>query len=415
MKIHQSPVITLLFCCCLLFQNFGNAQPFGDLVIKKGVKKVDIPFEYENNFIIVKVIFNDVFPLKFIFDTGAEHTILTRREITDLLQINYDRQFKIKGADLSTNLYAYLARGVKLTIHNMIAENRAILVLEEDYFRFEEFGGINVQGIIGADLFRRYVVKIDYRRKVITIYDPHYFKQPDNDFEEIPVEFHRNKPYLFAGTIFAKDTIPQAKYLMDTGASIALLLYINGQPNVELPPQFITTKIGMGLGGYLEGFLGRTKQLEIGKFPLEDVITNFQEIPPDADTTYLNGRNGIIGNQILNRFTIVVDYINSKVYFKSEKKFRQKFQYDKSGIILAASGINLNIFTVVDIIKNSPAEKAGILIGDEIKKVNGIPTILLRLESILERFRGKSGKTVHLLIQRNNAKIKKHIVLQDLI
>lgn len=414
MKIHQSPVIAFV-CFFLLFQNFGNAQPFGDLLIKKGVKKVDIPFEYENNFIIVKVTFNDVFPLKFIFDTGAEHTILTRREITDLLQINYDRQFKIKGADLSTNLYAYLARGVKLTIHNMIAENRSILVLEEDYFRFEEFGGINVQGIIGADLFRRYVVKIDYRRKVITIYDPHHFKQPDSHFQEIPVEFHRNKPYLFAGTIFAKDTIPQAKYLMDTGASIALLLYTNGQPKVELPPQFITTKIGMGLGGYLEGFLGRTEKLEIGNFPLEDVITNFQEIPPDADTTYLNGRNGIIGNQILNRFTMIVDYINGKVYFKPEKKFRQKFQYDKSGIILAASGINLNIFTVVDIIKGSPAEKAGILIGDEIKKVNGIPTILLRLESILQRFRGKSGKKVHLLIERSSAKIKKQIVLQDLI
>ena len=59
-----------------------------------GVKQIEIPFEYVNSFIILNIAFNGSLPLKFIFDTGAEHTILTKREISDLLQVHYDREFR---------------------------------------------------------------------------------------------------------------------------------------------------------------------------------------------------------------------------------------------------------------------------------------------------------------------------------
>ncbi|MBK7872800.1 MAG: aspartyl protease family protein [Saprospiraceae bacterium] len=386
-----------------------------DLEFRKGLKKVEIPFEYENNFIIVRVIFNDVFPLKFIFDTGAEHTILTRREITDLLQINYERRFPLLGSDLTTELYAYLARGVKLSIHNLVALNRSILVLDEDYFRFEEYGGISVHGIMGSDLFRRFVVKIDFRRKVITLYDPATFVPPSgNRYHIVPLEIHRNKPYIVSPTRISDTTI-QAKYLIDTGASLSLLLYTNTHPAFELPPKYIRSKIGMGLGGYLQGFLGRIEKIEIEDFAMEGVITNFQEVPPDIDSSFLNGRNGILGNQILNRFEITIDYIHEKMYIAAEKTFNKKFQYDRSGLIIAASGLHLNDFNVVDIIAGSPAEEAGIQIGDEIKVINGIPTSLMHLSDITKRLQKRVGKKINLVIKRNDERIKIHFRLRNLI
>lgn len=393
----------------------GNAQTAFE-PIEREVKKVDIPFEYENNFIIVKVLFNDVFPLKFIFDTGAEHTILTQREITDLLQINYERRFTLVGSDMSTELYAYLARGVKFTINNMIASNRSILVLDEDYFRFEEYGGIQVHGIIGADLFRRFVVKINYRRKVITLYDPAYFRLSGARTTEIPLELHRNKPYITVNTALTKDTTIQAKYLIDTGASISLLLYTNSHPAFNLPPRYIRSKIGMGLGGFLQGFLGRVDGITVGDQKLEGVITNFQDLGEAADTTFLNRRNGIIGNQILNRFEVTIDYIRGRLYLTPEKTIRQKFQYDKSGLLLAASGANLNVFTVVDLIENSPAAQADIRIGDEIKKINGVPTSLMHLGDLSRRLQKKVGKKIRLVIQREGEeRLTKEFQLRELI
>ncbi len=386
-----------------------------DMIIRRGVRKVEIPFEYENNFIIIRVVFNDVFPLKFIFDTGAEHTILTRREITDLLQINYDRKFPIRGSDLSVELYAYLARGVKLTMNSLVAQNRSILVLEDDYFRFEEFGGINVHGIIGADLFRRFIVKIDYRKKIITLYDPEYFSKPGGQFQEMAMELHRNKPYIVAPTQLNRNKTIEGKYLIDTGASISLLLYTNTYKSFELPSRYVRSKIGMGLGGYLQGFIGRIERVQIGNFALDGVITNFQEISPEIDSSFLNKRNGIIGNQLLNRFVVIIDYIGEKIYLQPDRGYRRSFQYDKSGLIIAASGSSLNEFSVVDVIANSPAEEAGIQIGDEIKSVNGVPTSFMHLADLSRRFYARSGKKINLIIKRNDTRIKKTFRLRELL
>lgn len=407
--------ILLTIALSSLLSSFLSAQLY-DINVQRNIKKIDIPFEYKNNFIIVKVTFNDIFPLKFIFDTGAEHTILTRREITDLLQINYERQFTLKGSDLKTDLYAYLATGVSLSIHNLVAVNRPILVLEEDYFRFEQYGGIEVQGILGADLFRRFVVKIDYRRQVITLYDPEKFELPRGKFVEIPVDIQRNKPYINAPTKLSQDTTVNARYLLDTGASLALLIYTNTHPALDLPPNYIRSKIGMGLGGFLEGFLGRVEDINLGgEFHLPGVITNFQEIPEGLDSTFLHGRNGIIGNEILSRFEIIIDYIHGRIYLEPQKNFKQRFEYDKSGLVIAASGTHLDEFLVVDIIGDSPAEEAGVQIGDQIVGVNFIPAGLLELSGITKKLRKREGKHIRLVVLRNDERIIFKFRLQRLI
>ena len=117
MKPIAFAVFALLYTGCFTkIKGQGN-----DLTFLNGQTQVDIPFEYENNFIIIKVMFNDIFPLKFIFDTGAENTILTKREITDLFQIDYQKRFTIYGSDLSQTLYAYLVRGISFRIGDMRA------------------------------------------------------------------------------------------------------------------------------------------------------------------------------------------------------------------------------------------------------------------------------------------------------
>ncbi|GJM34396.1 MAG: hypothetical protein DHS20C18_33970 [Saprospiraceae bacterium] len=386
-----------------------------DMSLLKGARKVDIPFEYVNNFIIVKLVFNRVFPLKFIFDTGAEHTILTKREITDLLQINYLREFKVMGSDMKTELTAYLANNIHLKINNIVFFNHSILVLEDDYFRFDEFAGVNVQGILGADLFRRFIVKINYHRKVITLYDPRYFSPP-KDFKEIPVELYRNKPYLFANGLFQQQQTDVAiKLLVDTGASLSLLLHTDSDSSFHLPPNVILSNIGLGLGGFLEGYTGRIQQLDLSSFKLNNVLTNFQNTNPEIDPSYLNNRNGIIGNQLLNRFTIIIDYIRPKMYLKPNRRFAQKFKYDKSGLSLAATGVNLNHYTVLYLVPGSPAEEAGLKKGDELQKINGLPVSFFSLEDMTRKLRKKTGKKIKLVVKRGDERLKFYFELRSLI
>lgn len=404
-----------LIFCFILYLPLTHAQLY-DLVLPKGVQRVDIPFEYENDFIVVEVLFNGTLPLRFIFDTGAEHTILTKKAVTDLFQVQYDRKFTIYGSDLSSVLYAYLARGITLKINRLVATNRNILVLEEDYFRFQEFAGVNVQGILGSDLFRRFVVQINFRRQIISFIDPTSFEPPGSAYETIDIELERHKPYIHTDIIVSGDqnSVP-ARLLIDTGASLSLLLYTNTDLNVTLPPKVIRTNIGMGLGGYIQGALGRIEEIEFSPFELNGVVTSFQELQVDLDTLRLADRHGILGNHVLKRFTVYLDYINGVMYLKPNRNFRKKFNYDRSGISITASGPALNEFTVFNVVEGSPADEAGVQIGDQIRRLNGWPVLFSSLGDLTRKLRARKGKKIRLVIEREEEILKLEFRLRDLI
>jgi hypothetical protein len=411
MKSYSLTVFILFFCLCI--SNLKGQT--NDLIFLNGETQVDIPFEYENNFIVIKLMFNEIFPLKFIFDTGAENTILTKREITDLFQIDYQKRFTIYGADLSQNLYAYLVRGITFRIGDLKASQRSILVLEEDYFQFDEFSGIDIQGILGADFFRRFIVKINYYKQVITLYDPANFQMPKGRYSEVPLEMHRSKPYLTTPVNLSSETTIETKLLMDTGASIALLLYTDTHPQLKVPEKVIRSVLGRGLGGVIYGYLGRVRKLDFFGNSFNDVLTNYQELPIIEDSTYMNERNGIIGNQLLDRFNIIIDYVNNRAFFQPNPNFKKKFEFDRSGLFVTASGPNLTKFMIFDVVPLSPAAKAGIENGDEIRAINGVPSSFLKLQDLMYKFRGKAGKKISLLIVRNGEKLKKEFKLEDMI
>jgi len=378
-------------------------------------QKVNIPFEYVNDFIVLDVTLNNFFKLKFIFDTGAEHTILTKRSITDILGVPYVRRFTLMGADMSTELHAYLARGLHISLGTVQANNQAILVLEEDYFQFEEFMGMKVHGIMGANFFRGYQVRLNYQRQVITLYRPNGFNPGKDRYQELDIEIYRSKPYLQADLEVQKDSTLPVKLLIDTGASLSLLLYTDTDPNLEPPPTVIPSNVGKGLGGYLEGYLGRVDELNFADFKMANIITNFQDTIIYRDSSLMNNRNGIMGNKVLSRFDIVIDYWNEKLYMRPNKHYDDAFKYDRSGLLIIASGPNLSTYTVQSVIPGSPAAEAGLQKGDVLKTLNWIPVTLYSLENINHILQKKVGKRIRLIIKRDGERMKKVFYLDNYI
>ena len=81
----QSKRLTILLLLLCVWYT-GNAQT--GFYLTNGKKRADIPFEFVNNFIVITLNFNGKLPLRFIYDTGAEHTILNKREIGDFLGLS---------------------------------------------------------------------------------------------------------------------------------------------------------------------------------------------------------------------------------------------------------------------------------------------------------------------------------------
>ena len=404
----------LLFLCLLLAP--AKARTQSGFRMPPGVSQTVWPFEYVNNFIVVTVTLNGTFPLKMIFDTGAEHTVLCRRELSDLLGIRYDREFRLLGADMKTELVAYLARNVRLDALNtpLSAPDEDILVLQEDYFRFESYAGIDIHGILAANALSGYMIRINYLQKTLTIVKHEVFSPERAGYTPFPAELYRNKMYLRAGLGFDTDSVSAAKLLLDTGAALPLLLIISDS-TLKLPPAVLPSQIGMGLGGYLNGYVGRVREFSAGHFRQTGVISYFQVADSMLKTSFLNGRAGIVGNMLLDRFQLVLDYRESVVWLKPSGNFRKKYVYDRSGMHLLASGTSLNEFVVESVMNNSPAAEAGILPGDRIIQVGIVPARILRLQDVLKALQKKPGKKIRLLILRNGVKIRKTVLLRSLI
>ena len=392
--------------CSVLGQEFLGFSP--------DFKRIDIPFEYKNNLIIVDVTLNKLFPLKFIFDTGAENTILAKKEITDMLNVPYEREFKLLGSDMKTELTAYLVRNIHFKSRDLLIPAHSMLVLEDDYFRFEEIAGLEVHGILGADVFRSLVVKINYERKVISLIKRQYFNPP-KDYEAIPIEIYRSKPYLITDLKIQKDTSHRVKLLLDSGSMLAFIVHTNTDSSLHLPPNVLTGKLGAGLGGYLDGYLGRVSSLKIGNNDFNEVLTNFQDISSAIDTTQLNGRNGLIGNLLLNRFHVIIDYPKEMLYLKPNRKFKKSFDFDKSGIVVIAADVRLNSFIIHDVISGSPAYDAGLRSGDKIINFQGFPAPFLSLENITKKLRKKEGKKIKLRVKRGDERLDFVFRLRKLI
>ncbi|MCB0534698.1 MAG: hypothetical protein H6574_12995 [Lewinellaceae bacterium] len=406
-----------IFCLAwCFFTLFTTAPAQTGFRAVDGRKHVEIPFEYVNDFIILTIKFNGFIPLKFIFDTGAEHTILTKREISDLLRIQYEREFRVTGSDLQTELVAYLARNIRFDIPDKLyAPSEDILVLQDDYFRFEEYAGVNVHGILSAISFSRFVIKINYDRQTLTLYDRETYRQRESGFESLPIELYRNKIYLNTTLQVLPDSAAPVKLLIDTGAGLPMLLFSDTHPLVHPPPKAISSNIGMGLGGYIEGYTGRIYHVSLGDFSEKGVITYFQTLDSTRNYEYLNNRNGLLGNSLLSHFQVILDYQNALLWLKPGQRYNETFVYDRSGLSIIASGSRFNQYIVQNVLPGSPAAEVDIRRDDQIVGVRRFPAGFFNLSGIQRILQKKPGKKIHLVIRRDGKRIRKTIVLRDLI
>ena len=403
-------VFIVLFSTCKSY-----AQGLG-FTLSDGRTKVQFPIEIHNNLVVVPVILNGTLPLKFILDTGVRTAILTQKTFTDILNLSYSRKYTIAGPGGVKLVDAYITNNVSLELPGVSGRGHALLVLAEDYLELRNYLGTDVHGILGYELFSRFIVQIDYDKKILTLMSPKRFK-PGRKYEPIPIRIEDTKPYVTASIVLADGTQLTAKLLVDSGASHGLMLEPSSDSRIQVPTETVSSVIGRGLGGEITGKVGRIKSLKLGSFELENAISNFPDPNSYFDSLKVGrtSRNGAIGGEVLSRFTVVFDFPNEQMYLKKNAMFRKKFHYNLSGLNVKAKGARLNVFEIVDVRQKSVSDQAGVQPGDIILSINGIPSSSLSLNVINGFFNYKPGKRINLVLDRKGQRIKKDFRLEDQI
>ncbi|GIV37646.1 MAG: hypothetical protein KatS3mg032_2025 [Cyclobacteriaceae bacterium] len=404
--------LSIFFILILAHARSQHSANLG-FTLAEGRKRVDIPVEIINNLVIVPVILNETLPLKFIVDTGVRTAILTQKAFSDILQLPYTRKYSIAGPGGEKIIDAYVTSNVSLRLPGVIGTGQAMLVLEEDYLELRNYLGADVHGILGYELFSRFVVRIDYQHKLLTLMAPDRFR-PKRKYTVVPIRIQDTKPYLLAPVSIDGAHTLNAKLLIDTGASHSLMLETDSDPRIHLPEKTVSGVIGRGLGGAITGKIGRIHSIELGNRTINNVLVNF----PDPDSYFPDSllvsrvdRNGTLGGELLSRFTIVLNFPHEKIYLKPNQNIKRKFYYNMSGLNVRAKGSALNMFEVTEVRAGSAGEQAGIIPGDIILSINNLPTSSMRLEDINALFNSKPGRKLKLIISRGGISKPVELVL----
>jgi hypothetical protein len=405
-------LVSVLFC---FFVSGTTAQNLG-FSITDGQKRVQIPIEIYNNLVVIPVVLNGTLPLKFILDTGVRTAILTQKTFSDILNLPYSRRYTISGPGGEKLVDAYVTNNVTIELPGVMGRGHALLVLEEDYLQLRNYMGTDVHGILGYELFSRFIIQIDYEKKVLTLMLPEYFRKPRR-YQTISMKIEDTKPYIITPVVLQDGTTFNAKLLMDSGASHGLLLDPMTDNRIVPPTHALSSVIGRGLGGEIVGKVGRIRSIDLGPYRLMGAISSFPD--PNSYTDSLKAgnvfRNGAIGGEIMSRFSIIFNFPKEEIYLRKNASFKKSFHYNLSGLILKARGSQLNIFEISEVRKESVADKAGLLAGDVILSINGIMTQYLSLNHVNGFFNSKPRKKIRLEINRRGEKMRKEFKLEDQI
>jgi len=251
--------------------------------------------------------------------------------------------------------------------------------------------GEKIDGIIGYSLLNRYIFNINYDSLRIQIYTQGRMKYPRGGWLYEPIL--RTLPVQTARVRDAVTT--NSRYLFDIGAGLCLMLnrdFIEDS-NLLGKKRVLYAKEAEGVGGKIDMHLTVIKEVKIGPYRFRNVpVFIFDD---DFNITSYPYLSGILGNDLLRRFNLILNYAKREFYLTPNTKYLEGFDYAYSGIELYY--IDGKII-LGDVATGSPAESAGFKEGDIVIGINNIIGQNLQL---FKQALQNPGEKVRIIVNRD--------------
>lgn len=286
--------------------------------------------------------------LNFILDTGSGGISLDSSTAADikLKTVPSDRTIRgIAGSMLVRFAYNQTLRLPGLTVDSLNFHINDYDILTSAY-------GEKIDGIIGYSFLSRYIVKVDYDSSKIHVFTKGSIKYPRGGFMLKP-----QLQFIPILTLQVKDARElSARYYFDTGAGMCFLMssdFVNDSAVIGKRRKWYATQ-AEGLGGKAPMKQGVVKQLKLGPYKFRNVPTYIFD--DEYNVTQYPSVGGLIGNDLLRRFNLIINYDRPEIHMMPNSHFKDVFDYAYTGLgMYVVEGEIL----VIDVMPGSPAEQAG--------------------------------------------------------
>lgn len=366
------------------------------------------PFELFGDHIFVTVSVDDSDPVSFIFDTGDGLTVINAK-VASKLGLKTDHKASRTSAQGSIS--------GALIAHNQIEINDVMIedveLYSTDLSHLERSIGRSIDGIIGYDLLENYVVSIDYNDMTFKLYDPASFVYTGGG-EGFKFKLDSYIPHISGTVQLNNGENIEGEFFINTGAGSTLDFNTPFAAKND-----IISKTGKHYSYPVAGignqetmhYEGRVKKFDFGNI-------NFENLPigiSQAKHGIQHNRKvaGIIGNKVLRRFNMTLDYKNSMLYLEPNKNFDDPF-------LVNASGLNLQLSQAMDrvlihrVFEDSPADKAGIRTDAELISVDGKDAMAYTLPQLRKMLKSVDKK-ITLVVKQDDEEKEVILDLRELI
>lgn len=363
--------------------------------------------------IFLRARVNNSQPMWFALDSGASFPFV--------IDIRRSKALGLKLRDVVTadrgagpGVYEVaMTRGISLNLGSLdfADQTAAVIALAS----LESLAGRALDGLVGCDLFSRYVVELDYLAGKIVLHDPRTYRYSGTG-ESIPLT--KRGDYFF---VPAKIQMPgrsqlDGQFLVDTGgAFVTVVLNAPFARSNDLPPsnqRMVLDRSLSGLGGETKVLVSRATSFTLGTLVIREPVVYVSQDTGGALAS--SNFDGIVGGELLRKFKVIFDYARHRLIFEKNTYYAEPVEYDMSGIRLRAEGNDFRTFRVSQVLENSPAAEARLREGDVLAAIDGAPASRFTLDEIYQMLK-RQGREYNLGLRRDGETFFVQIKMRRLV
>lgn len=370
-KIIFFTLSMIMFSCAIASKpisllNYFSKEDGTDIL---NTSKDVIPINYRGHHIYIKSKIDSISG-NIVFDTGADGLYLDSIYYAN----NPFGKFKyvygiLPGAGSSgPQKVIVITDNLKLNFGNHI-DNFSFTPI----IKLKPILGDYADGIIGIDAFSNQVLEINYKNEYIKLHDN--IKSIDtSNFKRIRMLKNKNRFFLPVTIKIKEDIIIKDYLVLDIGSGGSVNIISETAEKYNLKNEIVDkvkyfTKYG-GISGNSISYDFRANSLFIGDYKLDSVTMAYSS----DESGFLSKKDlavGIIGNEILERFDVIIDFVNNDLYLRPNSDFNNPFKFSKIGFGYVDRSVTMSSWIVTGLYENSNALNSGLQIDDKIISVNG--------------------------------------------
>jgi len=274
-----------------------------------------VPVEIKYNRTYVTVRIGKMTIPNILLDTGFAYDglMIFNPSYRDSLDLSRAFEVQVGGAGSGSAPRALMVDSSSFSVGGTIMVNQPLIIMQEDT-------GLGSNGIIGYSIFGHFLTEFDYDHNIMTLHNSE-MTLVDSSWSEIPIYFKNNNiPWLDALVVIEKEEpVPISMYI-DFAAADEILLLEKPEMKFSLPEETREIYIGRGLSGDIYGKTGTISKLLIGPYELNNIEASIADAKIRSRQ---DNADAILGNASLRRFNMIFDYLNKKLYLKSNSHFKE--------------------------------------------------------------------------------------------